>query len=603
MDVRLVYLTALLVLGWLAQWLAWRLRLPAILLLLLLGFAVGQFVDAEELLGRELLFAAVSLSVGVILFEGGLSLRLRELRETGGAVLRLVTVGILITWMLATIAGLSILGLARPIAILLGAILVVSGPTVIMPLLQHVRPNRRLAGVIKWEGIVNDPIGAVLAVLIFEAVRNGGIQYAANETAVKLALTAAVGVVMGLAAALLLIETLRRYWIPDHLQSFAFLAAGLGVFTASNIARSESGLIAVTLFGVVLANQKAAPIKHVQEFKENLRVLLISMLFILLGSRMALDDLVELGPRGLLFVAVIIVVIRPTAVFLATIGSELRMRERLYLACLGPKGIVAAAVSSVFALELAADANLAPHVVESARQLAPITFLVIVGTVAIHGLTAGPLAYWLKLAEPKPQGILFAGASAPVRAIASVLAKEGIPVLLVDSNQREIAAARMAGLPTFWASILSDYSRNELELSGIGRLLAMTPNDEVNAMACQEFVEFFGRAGVYQVAPKPSDRDSHEPVSPHRRGRLLAHRELTYSRLQEHFVRGAAVKITQLTAEFTYQAFRSRHGENAVVLFTLDDTGKLTVATTDQSLAPRPGQRLISLILPAEAEG
>lgn len=598
METRLAYLTAVIVLGLVAQWLAWRFRLPGILLLLLFGFLAGQFADPAALIGNDLLFAIVSLSVAVVLFEGGLSLRIRELRETGGAVFRLVTVGILVTWLLTTLAAQLILGMATPIAVLLGAILIVSGPTVIVPLLHQVRPARRVGAVVKWEGIVNDPIGAVVAVLVFETILSGGFRLAGTTTLLSLTETILVGGLIGTAAAFLLTEFLKRYWIPDFLQNLAFLATVVAVFTASNLIQSESGLVTVTLFGIIFANQRVAPIRHVIEFKENLRVLLISCLFILLASRLRLDDLTRLGFPGLAFLAVMLLVVRPAAVFLATLGTELQFREKLFLAWLAPRGIVAASVSSIFALKLAADSGLSPALTESAELLVPATFTVIVGTVTVYGLSAGPLANWLGLAEANPQGVLMAGASAPVRAIASSLAKEGISVLLVDTNQRELAAARMEGLNTLWASILSEYARDELELGGIGRMLAITPNDEVNALACQEFVDFFGRAEVYQLPTKASGTERREPVSTHRLGRLLFAVDLTYSRLAERFAHGATVKTTSLTAEFDYRAFRDRYKDTATVLFVLDEHGKLTIATVDAPLHPRPGQKLISLIDP-----
>jgi len=596
LEIRLAYLAAVIVLGLVAQWLAWRFRLPGILLLLLFGFLAGQFANPEALIGKDLLFAIVSLSVAVILFEGGLSLRFRELRQTGRAVFRLVTVGVLITWLLTALAAALILGLAPPIAALLGAILTVSGPTVIVPLLHQVRPARRVGAVAKWEGIVNDPIGAVLAVLVFEPLLAGVFLTAGTAPLIRLAETILVGGLLGTVAAFLLTEFLKHYWIPDFLQNLAFLATVVAVFTASNLLQPESGLVTVTVFGIIFANQRVASIRHVIEFKENLRVLLISCLFILLASRLKLDDLTQLGLPGLVFLAVMLLVVRPVTVFLSTWGTELQFREKLFLAWLAPRGIVAASVSSVFALKLAAIGGLSPALAESAEQIVPATFTVIVGTVAVYGLLAGPLANWLGLAETNPQGVLFAGASAPVRMIAATLAKEGIPVLLGDTNQRELAAARMEGLPTLWASILSEYAREELELSGIGRLLAITPNDEVNALACQEFVDFFGRAEVYQLPTKASSADRRESVSTHRLGRLLFAIDLTYARLAERLAHGATVKTTTLTSEFDYRTFRDRYKDTAILLVVLDERGRLTIATVDAPLAPRPGQRLISLI-------
>ena len=608
MQAHLIYLSGVLGLGIAAQWIAWRLRLPAILLLLVFGFGFGlawgriadpEIATVDAVFGRELLFAVISLSVAVILFEGGLNLRIRELRETGHAVFRLVAVGIPMTWLLSTASAWLLLGFDLAMAALAGAILVVTGPTVIMPLLRQVRPARRVESVVKWEGIINDPIGAVLAVLVFQAILAGGFRQAAAATFGGLVATVAVGGVTALGAGLALIGFLKRYWIPDHLQNAAFLGTVVVVFAVSNRVQPESGLVSVTLLGILLANQKTAPIHHVIEFKENLRVLLISCLFILLASRLKLDDLTALGMGGVLFLAAMLLVVRPAAVLLAALGTDLRVKERVFLAWLAPRGIVAAAVSAVFALELAGE-GLVPEA--QAQQLTSATFLVIVGTVAIYGLTAGPLARWLQIAESDPQGVLFAGAGQVVRAVATALKDEGYQVLLVDTNQHHIATARMAGLPTCWANVTSAYALEEINLGGIGRLLAMTPNDEVNALAAQEFAEFFGSASVYQLPPRTGDTVRQQRMAPGRMGRLLFGPDVAFSRLTQRMLAGAVVKKTNLTEEFDYQSFRTMYGESAIVLFAIDESRKLIVSTAEDPLEPQPGQTLISMVDPVEPD-
>lgn len=588
-----LYLTAVLLLGIGAQWIAWRARLPAILVLLVFGFAAGQVADPDHLIGRQLLFSVVSLSVAVILFEGGLSLRIRELRETGRAVFCLVTLGVLVTWLLTAAAAWLLLDFGPTMALLAGAILVVSGPTVIVPLLRHVRPVRQVGAIVKWEGIVNDPIGAVLAVLVFGVVsETAGVtefQGMLLDILVGLTFTLLVGSAIAVIMAVILVQMLKRFWVPDFLQNAAFLAAVIAAFTLSNSLRHESGLVTVTVLGIILANQRSVTIKHVVEFKENLRVLLISVLFIVLASRLQLSELTSLGAGGFAFLATLLFVVRPAAVFLATLGAGLRLKERLFLAWIAPRGIVAAAVASVFALEL-----------EQADVLVPVTFLVIVGTVTVYGLTAGPLARWLKVADPNPQGILFAGAAPFVQAIAAAVKAQGHQVLLVDTNYANIAAARMKGLPTCWANILSEYAREEIDFGGIGRLIAMTPNDMVNAMAAQQFTEFFGRAEVYQLPVKATDVERQEALSQDRLGRVLFAPEATYARLAQRLAAGAVVKATTLTNEFEYQAFRDLYGKTAIVLFVITDAGKLTISTAGNPVTPSPGQTLISIVDPIE---
>jgi CPA1 family monovalent cation:H+ antiporter len=619
----LYYLAGVPLLGVIAQWLAWRLRLPSILLLLGFGVALGALgLNPDVLLknvvagdaaaaaggdeiGPRLLFPVVSLAVAVVLFEGGLTLRLGELKQAGRDVLRLCTIGALVSWMLTAAAAHYLLQMEWDVAALIGAILVVTGPTVIGPLLRQIQPERRVGSIAKWEGIVVDPIGAVLAVLVFEVIVHGG-RSTLGDLAIVVLKTAAVGCGMGFATGVLLAQLVRRFWLPDFLQGVFFLAAALGAFALSNLLQRESGLVTVTVLGVYLANQKQASIKHVIEFKEHLVVLLISCLFIVLGSRLRLSALLELGWAGLCFLAVMIVVVRPASVFLATIGSRLNWRERLFLALLAPRGIVAAAVTSVFALELLHQAHRSPQphmqaIAGQAQALVPVTFLVIVGTVSVYGLTAGWVARRLKLAQPNPQGVLFAGAEPWMRAVALAVREEGFPVLLVDTNFRNVSAARQAGLPAECVSILSEHVREELDLSGIGRLLALTPNDEVNALAAREFAHLFGRANVYQIAPWDVGTGKRQSVAEHLRGRRLFRDKLTHDELEQRVERGAQIKTTRLAEEFSLDDFERLYGPSVVLLFVVEDRRRLKVCTGGEDKRPLSGQTVIALVdQPAE---
>ena len=325
-------------------------------------------------------------------------------------------------------------------------------------------------------------------------------------------------------------------------------------------------------------------------------ILLFGCLFIVLASRLKPEALLETGVGGLLFLAVLVLVVRPVAVFIATIKTDLRPAERLFLAWIHPRGIVAAAVSSVFALELAHKTQLAAPLAANAEQLAPVTFLVIVGSVTIYGLSAGPLARWLEIAERDPQGVLFAGASRLVCETAAVLEQEGFSVLLVDTNQQAVATARMAGLPTCWANICSEYAREEIDVGGLGRFMAMTPNDEVNSLAAREFIELFDRAQVYQLPAGDVQLERGHRLVPQQVGRILFDPDATFDRLAERLASGAVVKKTGLTEEFDYTAFGNLYGESALIMFVIDESGKLTVRTADSTTKPQPGQTLISLV-------
>ena len=590
----LVGLAAIIVLGIGAQWLAWRISLPAILLLLVFGFIAGPvtgLINPNQLFGN-LLLPLVSVTVAIILFEGGLSLKFSEVREVTAVIRNLVTVGVLVSWVLTSLASYLIFGLGLQISILLGAVLVVTGPTVIIPLLRHVRPSGRVGSILKWEGIIIDPIGAVLAVLVFEVIISVGLEKATTQVVVSIFKTLVIGTVLGLAGAKLVIVILKRHWVPDFLQNPVSLMIVVFVFVCSNVIQVESGLLSVTLMGIALANQKWVSLKHIVEFKENLRVLFISSLFIILASRLTIDELsYVLNFKGFIFLVLMILVVRPLSIFISTYFTDLNLKEKLFLSWMAPRGIVAAAVASVFALRLAEAGY------EQAERIIDITFLVITGTVAIYGLTAFKVARRLGLAKPNPQGLLIVGAHIWARSIAKFLHENGFQVSLVDSNWANVSAARQEGLQAYYENILLEDISEDIELDGIGKLIALTRNDEVNSLAALHFIEDFGRSQVYQL-PKLSrfSARSEESIPQHLRGRLLFGAEATFSYLDSKFASGASLKKTPLTDEFNYDSFQSLYGEKALPLFLIKESGELVVMALDNTPTPLPGQYLISLV-------
>lgn len=590
-------IAGMLGLGMAAQWLAWRFRVPSILLLLGFGFAAGQFVKPDDLVGEELVLAVVSAAVATILLEGGLSLRFRDIRETRSAVFRLCTIGALVAWGLTTAAAHWLVGINLQLSALLGAILVVTGPTVIGPLLRHVRPVRSIGAVAKWEGIVVDPLGAMLAVLVFQVIRVGGEGNATHVVLVALGKTLLVGGLGGFLLGKAMEQLLKQHLIPDFLHSPVLLAVALSAHALSNQVLPEVGLLTVTVLGITLANQSSVSMSHVLEFKENLSVLLISCLFIVLAARIELETVKSLGWGGLLFLVALIALVRPLSVLFSTFGRSLSWNQRVFLSFLAPRGIVAAAVTSVFALEVthaAAEGHLPAELAADAGKLVPVTFVVIIGTVALYGVAAGPLARRLGLAAQRPEGILFVGGDPWVVETASLLKQSGIEVVIVDRNATNAAQARMAGLPTVHADVLSSYVDEELELFGIGRLLAVTANFEVNTLACGEFIHQFGRGNVYQLAIAESS--SHRTDLSHRmQGRTLFSTAMTHEELARWWNEGARIKRTSVTDKFSFADFQARYGEQAIPLFALGNDGRLKIMTPDSQTFSGSGT-LISLI-------
>lgn len=611
----LLSLSAIFVLGIGSQWIATKLKLPSILLLLATGIFFGPVLrvilkrlapegsaakflaplalNPDDLLG-DLILPVVSLSVAIVLFEGSLTLRFADLKKIGRPLAMLLSVGVLITWVLATLGAHWLLQFDLLESLLLGAILTVTGPTVIGPMLREIRPTGAVGPIARWEGIVVDPIGAVLAVLVFgaqAAVQNVDISNAAWSGFVGFLTTMLVGVGIGLAAAWLLKEMLRRHLVSDHLETSFVLMLVVAVFTISNLIVHESGLVTVTVMGLILANQHQVKINHIIEFKENLSVLLISSLFILLSSRLELSNFSDLSWRGPTFVVFMILLVRPISVWVSTMGCGLSTAERVFLSWLAPRGIVAAAVASVFALELG-----------DSDQFVSAVFMVIVGTVLVYGLTARRLALKLGLSVKNPQGVLFAGAHAGARAIAVSLKDHGIAVQMIDTNHHNIHAGRMEGLNTFYANVLSD-SVHELNLGGIGRLMAMTPNDEVNTLAANHFAEFFGRKEVYRLTRQKVESQRKDKSAEVLDGRVLFSLDATYAALDQRFAEGAIVKATAITPEFTWDDFQQAYGGNALPLFVLSADGILNVCSADLETAIGEGQTIFALVDPlAEAD-
>ncbi len=593
----LLGLAAVVALGISAQWLAWRTRLPAILVLLIFGIVAGPvtgLIDPDKLMGG-LLQPFVSISVAIILFEGGLSLSMSEFRKIGGVVIKLITLGILITWALAATSAYIFLDLGIEIAVLFGAILIVTGPTVIIPLLRQVHPTEKAGSVIKWEGIVNDPIGAMMAVLVFEIIIAGGFQNISGIAGLVIVTTIIDGTFFGALGAGIMYLMLKKHWIPDYLQNPITLATVVVIFTLSNLLQHESGLLAVTVMGLLLANQKTVRIKHILEFKENLQVLLISTLFILLASRLKIEDLNYFNINSALFLVTLFFVVRPASIYLSTIKSNLNFREKTFIAWMAPRGIVAAAISAIFALRLEQEGY------AEAGQLVPFTFIVIIATVTIYGLTAKPVARLLGVAKPDPHGVIFLGAHDWGRMLALKLQELNFKVLVADSNWDNISIARKSGLATYYGNILSEYAMDEVDTDGIGILMALTPNDEVNALACLRFSEEFGTSAVFQLAQSAASNRRQNDSSEFIGGRTLFSNTQNYNKINEFMMQHVVVTVTPISADFTFKDYQNRYFDNSIPIFMLQ--GEIvTPFSLDNPPNPQIGDSVIALTIANEEE-
>lgn len=594
----LLLISAVLVLGMAAQWIAWRANLPSIVLLLAMGLILGPatgVLNPDELLGN-LLFPFVSISVGVILYEGGLSLRLKELRKTGSAVFRLIAIGAPITLLLTAYAAITLLGMDPPLALLLGAILTVTGPTVVGPMLSYVRVTPDVNNSLKWEGILIDPLGAVLAVLMYQqffTAEGGGD---ALHSVLGIARVFIYGIFFGAMGALLLVQLSRRGLIPDFLSNAMSLALVVGAFVASDLFQKESGLVAATLMGILVRNQNKVPIKHIIEFKETLRLLLISTLFILLAARITPAEISSFGVEELLFVAALMFIVRPVSVMISTLGTRLSWRERLFISWMAPRGIVAAAVSSIFALTLMRDG------VYEAQQLMPITFLVIVATVVIYGITVRPVASLLGIQQPSPHGVLFIGAHDWSRKLANHVAKLGGQVLMLDNNRENILKSRNSDLPARQANVLSETLLEEMDLNGIGRAVALTANDEVNTLSATRFAERLGIREVYQLQPtqpKGALPGHSESLPFDLRGRFLFDKTLSFHELESALHHKDALSSIEIEQETPVDDFRLEYPEQVPLFIVRENMTVLPIACEDPP-ALKPQDKVLVLNLPME---
>ena len=558
----------IIALGVAAQWLAWRWRVPAILPLLAAGFLVGPVLGVlrpSELFPAEIFFPLVSLAVGLILFEGGLTLRFAEIRETRRVVLNLVTWGGLVTWLGAAVAAHLVAGVDMHLALLFGALVMVTGPTVIGPLLRIVRPVSNVASVLKWEGIVIDAVGALVAVLVYESLLLSRAGEPLGNVVLLLLRFLLVGAVTGAAGGAALAWLLKRRAVPDFLINVVALAALFATFTVADVLSSEAGLLAAVVMGIIVANAGVPNLGALLTFKEDLTVLFVSMLFIVLAANVSQEAvLAALSWETLAVVAIVVLLLRPLDVLLSSLGSKLTWQERAFIAWVGPRGIVAASVTSLLATRLLDEG------IAGAEALVPLVFAVIVVSVLLASLTAKPLGVRLGVADPDPQGFLLLGAHPVARHIAKHLADRGLAVLLADTNPANVAAARAEGLPAYHGSLLADGMDDQARLAGIGRLIALTSNEEANALTAVRFRREFGKDNVFQLTPK-----EHEPsvnrLGGEHRGLWLSQGGLSYDRLQRLYGSGAELVEVPLSDEHTLADFVRTHGDGAVPLFIVQD--------------------------------
>ncbi len=516
----MVELAGIIILGILAQWVAWKFKIPAILPLILIGLFVGpistlissngvQWLQPiwngkNGLFPGENLFYFVSLAVGIILFEGGLTLKRGEISKVGPVIGKLISIGAVITFVGAGVAAHYVFGLNWRISFLFSALIIVTGPTVITPILRNIPLKKDVSAVLKWEGILIDPIGALIAVLVFEFISVEGDSGYTKQALLDFGKIIIIGFAFGVSGGYALYLSIKKRVVPHYLSNVVSLSAVLAIFVISDLFAHESGLLAVVVMGMFLGNSDLPSLKELLYFKESLSVLLISILFILLAANISLDDLLLIyNWKTAILLAIVIFLLRPLSVFLSTIGSSLKTNEKLFISWVGPRGIVAAGISSLFGTKLVLKGEV------GAEYITPLVFAVVLVTVLLNATTARFIASLLGVFLEKSEGILIVGASKVSRLIATYLQKHNRHVVLVDSNHLNINRAKELGLEAINLNIYADDLTDNIELNDVGYLLAMTGSDEINKQAINRFGKYFGENGTFRLMTSEELRNRH----------------------------------------------------------------------------------------------
>ncbi len=511
-------LGGIIILGILAQWVAWKFKIPAILPLILIGLFVGpvstllsadgtKWIEPvwngqEGLFPGENLFHFVSLAIGIILFEGGLTLKRSEISKVGPVIVKLISLGSLITFVGSGVAAHYIFGLNWQISMLFAGLIIVTGPTVISPILRNIPLKKDVSAVLKWEGILIDPIGALVAVLVFEFISVGDEGGFTKQAFIEFGKIVLIGFSFGISAGYALYWFIKKKWIPHYLLNVTTLSVVLLVFVESDLFAHESGLLAVVVMGMFLGNSDVPSLKELLYFKESLSVLLISILFIVLAANINIEDLLLVyNWNTAILLAVVIFVIRPIGVFLSTQGSGLKFNEKLFISWVGPRGIVAAGIASLFGSKLVDRGEI------GAEYITPLVFTMVLGTVLLNATTARLFAKLVGVFLNKSEGILIVGASEVARLIAKYLDKNGRHVVLIDSNNENIEKAKAMDLEAETANVFSDDLANDVELSDIGYLMALTGSESVNKYAINRFEKQLGEHGAFRLVTTQEMKD------------------------------------------------------------------------------------------------
>ncbi|ARI75974.1 cation:proton antiporter [Halobacillus mangrovi] len=585
------------ILGVGSQWVAWRFRLPAIVVMSIVGLLAGPvlgIMNPEEDFG-DLYKPIISLAVAVILFEGSLNLDFKEVRGLGRPVFRIVTIGAFLSWILGALAAHYVAGLSWAVAFVIGGLFIVTGPTVILPLLRQAKLKPRPAKILKWEGIIVDPIGALLAVFAFEIIEFI-LGTDVNPSALFTFFLASVfAVLLGLVCGKGVGWMFETGYVPEFLKSPVVFTVVIACFTIADEVTHETGLLSVTAMGMTLANMHISSIADMRHFKENISLLLISTIFVMLTASLTQETLVEIfNIQTIGFVLLMLFIVRPLSIFISTWGTDLSKSEKLLVGWIAPRGIVALTVASYFS-SILLDSGF-----EDASILISITFALVFTTVVAHGFSIGWLSKKLGLSMEGPPGVLISGGSPFSTGIAKVLEELKVPVLIADSSWERLSKARSTGIKSYHGEILSEQTEYYLDMTPYEYLIAATELDSYNALVCTTFVPEFGRNNLFQLSLSNREGDNLEGLVHTIGGRVLFKEGASWEDLNDMVENGYVFRKTNITEQYTYKKYLENIDEHALLLFIKKPTGKIEFYSSEVESRAENGDVVVSLTPPSK---
>lgn len=578
-----------------SQWLSWRYRMPAIVVMSVAGLLVGPIfglMNPEEDFGA-LYSPIITVAVAIILFEGSLNLSFKELRGLGRPVFRISTVGAFIAWVLGSLTAHYIAGLSWTVAFVIGGLFIVTGPTVILPLLRQSKLKPRPAKILKWEGIIVDPIGALLAVFAFEIIA----YFTANNpdgSALLLFFAASIfAAILGWACGRGMGWMFETGNIPEYLKSPAVFVVVILCFTMADEIMHETGLLAVTAMGMTLANMGISSVADMRHFKENMSMLLISAIFIMLTASLQVEVLLEIfQPEIIGYVLLMMFIVRPLSIFLSTLGTDLSLNEKLLVGWIAPRGIVALTVSSYFA-SILSEAGY-----EDASIITTLTFGLVFFTVVAHGFSIRWMAKKLHLSMEGRPGTLIVGSNPFTVELAKSLMKVKAPVIIVDSSWERLRKTRESGIPFYHGEVLSEQTEYHLDTTPYEYLIAATEFHSYNALVCTTFMPEYGRTNVYKSSPYTLIDNMNDVVD--KIGGKILFKDVSMDDLTDKMSNGYVFRQTTITDQYSYKRYLSERDEETVLLYMLKPSGKMFYYSKDMKNTPESGDIVVSLAPPSK---